>query len=41
MISQLERLVPVKRAVNVTYEKKGIEREMALVKIVSTGEKKS
>ena len=40
MISQLERLVPVKRAVNVTYEKQGIEREMALVKIVSTGEKR-
>ncbi len=40
MISQLERLVPVKRAVNVTYEKRGIEREMALVKIVSTGEKR-
>ena len=35
MISQLERLVPVKRAVNVTYEKRGIEREMALIKIVS------
>jgi acetolactate synthase-1/3 small subunit len=40
MISQLERLVPVKRAVNVTHEKKGIERETALVKIVSTGEKR-
>ena len=40
MISQLERIVPVKRAVNVTYEKHGIEREMALVKIVSTGEKR-
>ena len=40
MISQLERLVPVKRAVNVTYEKQGIEREMALVKIGSTGEKR-
>ena len=40
MVSQLERLVPVKRAVNVTHEKKGIERETALVKIVSTGEKR-
>ena len=40
MISQLERIVPVKRAVNVTYEKHGIEREMALIKIVSTGEKR-
>ncbi len=40
MISQLERLVPVKKAVNVTYEKRGIEREMALIKIVSTGEKR-
>ena len=33
-------IVPVKRAVNVTFEKQGIEREMALVKIVSTGEKR-
>ena len=40
MISQLQRIVPVKRAVNVTFEKQGIEREMALVKIVSTGEKR-
>ena len=40
MISQLERIVPVKRAVNVTYEKQGIEREMALVKIVSSGDKR-
>ena len=40
MISQLERILPVKKAVNVTYEKQGIEREMALVKIVSTGEKR-
>ena len=40
MISQLERSVPVTRAVNVTYEKHGIEREMALIKIVSTGEKR-
>ena len=40
MISQLQRIVPVKRAANVTFEKQGIEREMALVKIVSTGEKR-
>ncbi len=39
-ISQLQTIVPVKRAVNVTFEKQGIEREMALVKIVSTGEKR-
>ena len=40
MISQLQRIVPVKRAANVTLENQGIEREMALVKIVSTGEKR-
>ena len=40
LISQLEKLVPVGRAANVTFEKKGIEREMALVKILSTGEKR-
>ena len=40
MISQLQRIVPVKRAANVTFEKQGIEREMALVKTVSTGEKR-
>ena len=40
LISQLEKLVPVSRAANVTFEKKGIEREMALVKILSTGEKR-
>ena len=40
MISQLQRIVPVKRAVNVTFEKQGIEREMALIKIISTGEKR-
>ena len=40
MISQLQRIVPVKRAANVTFENQGIEREMALVKIVSTGEKR-
>ena len=40
LISQLEKLVPVIRAANVTFEKKGIEREMALVKILATGEKR-
>ena len=40
LISQLEKLVPVSRAANVTFEKKGIEREMALVKILATGEKR-
>ena len=40
LISQLEKLVPVSRAANVTIEKKGIEREMALVKILATGEKR-
>ena len=40
LIAQLEKLVPVIRAANVTFEKKGIEREMALVKILSTGEKR-
>ena len=40
LISQLEKLVPVNRAANVTFEKKGIEREMALVKILATGEKR-
>ena len=40
LISQLEKLVPVKRAANVTFDNKGIEREMALVKILSTGEKR-
>ena len=40
LIAQLEKLVPVIRAANVTFEKKGIEREMALVKILATGEKR-
>ena len=29
MISQLQRIVPVKRAVNVTFEKQGIERAVS------------
>ena len=40
LMAQLEKLVPVIRAANVTFEKKGIEREMALVKILATGEKR-
>ena len=38
MISQLQKLVPVKKAINITLDKQGIEREMALVKVVATGE---
>ena len=40
MIAQLQKLVPVKKAVNITLDKHGIEREMALVKVVATGEKR-
>ena len=40
MISQLKKLVPVKKAINITLDKQGIEREMALVKVVATGEKR-
>jgi acetolactate synthase-1/3 small subunit len=38
--AQLRRLVPVHRVVNWTLEKPGIEREMALVKVAGTGEKR-
>ena len=38
--AQLGRLVPVHRVVDVTIEKPGIEREMALVKVAGTGEKR-
>jgi acetolactate synthase-1/3 small subunit len=38
--AQLGRLVPVHRVVDVTTEKPGIEREMALVKVAGTGEKR-
>jgi acetolactate synthase I/III small subunit len=38
--AQLGRLVPVHRVVDLTMEKPGIEREMALVKVASTGEKR-
>lgn len=38
--AQLGRLVPVHRVVDITVEKPGIEREMALVKVAGTGEKR-
>jgi acetolactate synthase I/III small subunit len=38
--AQLGRLVPVHRVVDVTIEKAAIEREMALVKVAGTGEKR-
>jgi acetolactate synthase-1/3 small subunit len=37
---QLERLVPVHKVVDLSTEKPGIEREMALVKVAGTGEKR-
>jgi acetolactate synthase-1/3 small subunit len=38
--AQLRRLVPVHRVVNWTLEKPGVERELALVKVAGTGEKR-
>jgi acetolactate synthase I/III small subunit len=38
--AQLGRLIPVHRVVDVTTERQGIEREMALVKVAGTGEKR-
>jgi acetolactate synthase-1/3 small subunit len=38
--AQLGRLVPVHRVVDMTVERVGIEREMALVKVAGTGEKR-
>jgi len=38
--AQLGRLVPVHRVVDWTIDKPGIEREMALVKVAGTGEKR-
>ena len=38
--AQLGRLVPVHRVVDWTLEKPGIEREMALVKVAGTGDKR-
>jgi acetolactate synthase-1/3 small subunit len=37
---QLERLVPVHKVVDLSTEKPGIEREMALVKVSGTGDKR-
>jgi acetolactate synthase-1/3 small subunit len=37
---QLERLVPVHKVVDLSTEKPGIEREMALVKVAGTGDKR-
>ncbi|MCE9650808.1 MAG: acetolactate synthase small subunit [Parvibaculum sp.] len=38
--AQLERLVPVHKVVDLTSEMPGIEREMAMVKVAGTGEKR-
>lgn len=38
--AQLARLVPVHRVVDITTDKPGIEREMALVKVAGTGDKR-
>jgi acetolactate synthase-1/3 small subunit len=38
--AQLRRLVPVHRVVNWTLEKPGVERELALVKVAGSGEKR-
>lgn len=38
--AQLGRLVPVRRVIDVTTETNAIERELALVKIVASGEKR-
>ncbi len=38
--AQVARLVPVQRVVDWTIDKPGIEREMALVKVAGTGEKR-
>jgi acetolactate synthase-1/3 small subunit len=37
---QLERLVPVHKVVDLSAEHPGIERELALVKVAGTGEKR-
>jgi acetolactate synthase-1/3 small subunit len=38
--AQLERLVPVHRVIDLTLDKPAIEREMAMVKVAGTGEKR-
>src|SRR5438309_6398705 len=37
--AQLGRLVPVHRVIDISTEKPGIEREMALLKVAGTGDK--
>ena len=39
--AQVERLVPVHRVVDWSVDKPGIEREMALVKVAGTGDKRA
>ncbi len=39
--AQLQRLVPVHRVVDWSVDKPGIEREMALVKVAGTGDKRA
>ncbi len=38
--AQLERLVPVHRVVDLTVDHESMEREMAMIKVVGTGEKR-
>lgn len=38
--AQLLRLVPVGRVIDITKSKRGIERELALIKVAGTGEKR-
>ena len=38
--AQLGRLVPVHRVVDITVEKPGVERELALIKVAGTGERR-
>ena len=38
--AQLDRLVPVHRVIDLTVEAKAVEREMALVKVAGTGDKR-
>src|SRR5690348_4953126 len=39
--TQVQRLVPVHRVVDWSVDKPGIEREMALVKVAGTGDKRA
>ena len=38
--AQLDRLVPVHRVVDLTVDHESMEREMAMIKVVGTGEKR-